>query len=263
MIVELTKNGSLKPFLDEMVEKYNNICFIENDPISIPHRYVKQQDIEIAGFFAAILAWGQRKIIINKCKELMLMMDDSPYDFILHHTANDLKHIEYFKHRTFNHIDLLHFISILKNHYQNNASLESAFIPADFDGNIESALNYFRRYFFSIPHSERTKKHIAAPERKSACKRLNMFLRWMVRSNDKGVDFGVWKQIKSASLICPIDVHVNRVARYLRLINRKQTDWETAIELTNRLKEFDINDPVKYDFALFGLGVEYKDIENI
>ncbi|MDR1056083.1 MAG: TIGR02757 family protein [Prevotellaceae bacterium] len=261
-IVNFQDNYALKPFLDEMAEKYNNICFIENDPISIPHRYVKQQDIEIAGFFAAVLAWGQRKIIIKKCKELMQLMDDSPYDFIVHHTGKDLKQIDSFKHRTFNSIDLLYFIASLKHHYKNNASLESAFIPPGFDGTIEAALNHFRKYFFCLQHDSRTQKHIASPDRKSACKRLNMFLRWMVRNDDNGVDFGIWKQLKSANLICPIDVHVNRVARYFRLIDRKQTDWQTAVQLTNRLKEFDMNDPVKYDFALFGFGVEYKDIDS-
>lgn len=252
----------LKPFLDEMAEKYNQICFIENDPISIPHCFVKKQDIEIAGFFAATLAWGQRRTIIKKCKELMQLMDDSPYDFVLHHTKNDLKRLADFKHRTFNSIDLLHFVSFSKHHYKDNDSLESAFVPPRFCGDVESALNHFRKYFFSLGHEARTQKHIACPDKKSACKRLNMFLRWMVRDDDKGVDFGIWKQIIPADLICPIDVHVNRVARHFKLIERKQTDWQTAVELTDKLKEFDIDDPVKYDFALFGFGVEYKDIED-
>lgn len=261
MIIQFTDDRALKPFLDEMVEKYNGICFIENDPVSIPHRFIKQQDIEIAAFFAAVLAWGQRKTIINKCVELMERMDNSPYDFIVHSSANDLKQLHGFKHRTFTTDDLLYFISFLNHHYKTYTSFEDAFIPPHFDGSIEAALNHFRHYFFSLPHPSRTQKHIASPNRKSACKRLNMFLRWMVRTDDNGVDFGIWKQLKPANLICPIDVHVNRVARYFRLITRKQTDWDTAIELTNRLKGFDIEDPVKYDFALFGMGVEYKDID--
>lgn len=276
---------SLKNFLDSKVEQYNKPNFIENDPICIPHLFTQKQDIEIAGFFAAILAWGQRKTIINKCKELLHRMDNAPYDFILNHEDDDLKKLLNFKHRTFNDTDLLYFISFFKFHYTHHNSLEKAFIPnegvflddylnsstlitdADYSSEIclssqlnftiEQALNHFRRYFFSLddfPH--RTKKHISSPQQKSTCKRLNMFLRWMVRKDDKGVDFGIWNILKSADLICPCDVHVDRVGRLMGLINRKQTDWLTAVELTNNLKSFDSKDPVKYDFALFGLGVE-------
>jgi uncharacterized protein (TIGR02757 family) len=247
---------SLKPFLDKMADKYNQIGFIEHDPICIPHRFTKKQDIEIAGLFASALAWGQRKIIINKCRTLMEIMDSSPHDFILNYTKADLKQAEAFKHRTFNGRDLVYFFELLRHHYQNHSSLEAAFIPKSFSGNIEDALNYFRQYFFSLPHPERTRKHVASPDRKSACKRLNMYLRWMVRKDNAGVDFGLWTKIKPGMLVCPLDVHVNRVARYLGLIERSQTDWQAAVELTSRLKEFDANDPVKYDFALFGLGEE-------
>ncbi|MET0573079.1 MAG: TIGR02757 family protein [Pedobacter agri] len=271
----------LKNFLDSKVEQYNRPDFIENDPICIPHLFKKKQDVEIAGFFAAILAWGQRKTIINKCKELLNRMDYAPHDFVLNHQDQDLKKLLNFKHRTFNDTDLLYFISFFKNHYTHFISLEQAFIPPDLSNteqpvvnyptdlsstshelsvtnfSVEDSLNHFRQYFFSIedfPH--RTKKHISSPKQKSTCKRLNMFLRWMVRNDGTGVDFGIWNVIKPNHLICPCDVHVDRVGRLLELISRKQTDWLTAVELSANLRQLDDNDPVKYDFALFGLGVE-------
>lgn len=265
----------LKNFLDSKVEQYNQLDFIAHDPVCIPHLFTKTQDVEISGFFAAVLAWGQRKTIINKCKELLSRMDNSPYDFILNHEDTDLKRLLNFKHRTYNDTDLLYFISFFKAHYRRYDSLEQAFIPkedfllpiastvevGDYKSNInfsiEDALNYLRSYFFSLedfPH--RTKKHISSPRQKSTCKRLNMFLRWMVRKDDNGVDFGIWDTLKPKNLICPCDVHVDRVGRLLGLINRRQTDWLTAVELTENLKQFDSTDPVKYDFALFGLGVE-------
>lgn len=247
----------LKPFLDKMVEKYNQIGFIENDPVSIPHRFSKKQDIEIAAFFAAILAWGQRKTIISKCRQLMDMMDDAPHDFILNHTAKNIRHMNVFKHRTFNTEDLHYFLAFLKHHYQQYDSLEDAFIPANFNGEMKAALAYFNSYFFSLTdYPQRTQKHIATPARKSACKRLNMYLRWMVRKDDNGVDFGLWTTLQPHQLICPIDVHVNRVANELGIICCKNADWQTAVELTNKLKVLDSEDPVKYDFALFGIGVE-------
>ncbi|MDY0904632.1 TIGR02757 family protein [Pedobacter sp. CFBP9032] len=264
----------LKNFLDQKVAQYNQLDFISNDPVCIPHLFTKKQDIEIAGFFAAILAWGQRKTIINKCKELLGRMDNSPYEFMIHHSDDDLRGLLNFKHRTFNDTDLLYFVSFFKSHYQTFDSLEHAFVPkysilsdellpttavdtTKTSISIEDSLNYFRAYFFSLedfPH--RTKKHISSPTQKSTCKRLNMFLRWMVRKDNNGVDFGIWNTLQPADLICPCDVHVDRVGRLLGLINRKQTDWLTAVELTQHLKQFDTNDPVKYDFALFGLGVE-------
>jgi uncharacterized protein (TIGR02757 family) len=273
----------LKNFLDFKVTQYNQPGFIENDPVCIPHLFENKQDIEIAGFIAAILAWGQRKTIINKCRELLERMDYAPYDFVLNHHDNDLKRLLNFKHRTFNDTDLLYFISFFKFHYQNHDSLEKAFIPGQAiylseymqsdSGNItyqsevclapqlnfsiEQALNHFRNYFFSLDDFPgRTKKHISSPQQKSTCKRLNMFLRWMVRKDTNGVDFGIWEILKPKDLICPCDVHVDRVGRLLGLITRKQTDWLTAVELTENLKQFDPLDPVKYDFALFGLGVE-------
>ena len=282
----------LKDFLDAKVEKYNQPGFIENDPICIPHQFKLQQDIEIMGFWASILAWGQRKTIINKCNELITLMDGAPYDFILNHQDIDLKRFLNFKHRTFNDTDTLYFIEFFKQHYKKYTSLESAFtglhlniqggyevfednmVPEITESNsapfhlnelkinsgsftTERYLNSFRAYFFSLTDfPSRTKKHVSSPSQKSTCKRLNMFLRWMVRYDNKGVDFGIWKTIKPSQLICPTDLHVERVARKLKLITRKQVDWQTATELTLNLQKFDALDPVKYDFALFGLGIE-------
>lgn len=252
---------NLKDFLDGKVEEYNQPGFIPNDPISIPHQYTKPQDIEITGFWASILAWGQRVTIINKCNELFALMDNSPHDFVLNHSENDLKALLKFKHRTFNDTDTLYFVEFFKNYYQQHDSLEDAFLKGiqSTGVSVEQGLVRFHEDFFSLPDApHRTKKHIATPARKSACKRINMFLRWMVRQDHKGVDFGLWKRIQPSQLVCPCDVHVERVARRFHLITRKQTDWQMAMELTANLKEFDPIDPVKYDFALFGLGVEEK-----
>lgn len=208
------------------------------------------------GFWAAILAWGNRKTIIRKCYELMELMDGSPYDFILNHQESDLKRFLDFKHRTFNATDTLYFIHFFKHHYQNNSSLEEAFILSSEKPDVGPALIRFHDYFFSLAdYPERTRKHIATPARQSACKRINMFLRWMVRQDDRQVDFGIWKNIQPRQLVCPCDVHVERVARKLGLISRKAGGWKTALELTENLRQLDPDDPVKYDFALFGLGV--------
>ena len=251
----------IKYFLDEKVALYNRPNFIELDPISIPHRFIKKQDIEIAGFFAAILAWGQRKTILNKCNELLACMDNSPHDFMVNHTERDLKAFLGFKHRTFNEVDALYFIHFLSWFYRHQDSLEKAFLIGQTGAidSMESILTQFQRHFFSLEDAPgRTKKHISSPATRSACKRINMYLRWMVRQDEQGVDFGIWKQISPAQLICPCDLHVDRVGRKLGLITRKQTDWGTAVELTQVLRSFDPLDPVKYDFALFGLGVEEK-----
>lgn len=243
----------LKEFLDKKVDLYNQPSFIAADPISIPHLFTKKQDIEIAGFFAAIFAWGNRTTIINKAKELMQLMDMAPYEFIRTYNEKDLKRLLGFKHRTFNDTDLLYFIEFFRYHYTRYNSLETAFTIHG--TNMAAILTGFHHYFFSLEHvPARTNKHIATPERNSTCKRLNMFLRWMVRSDEKGVDFGIWKNISPAQLICPLDVHVARVARQLSILKRKQNDWETALELTGFLRTLDKDDPVKYDFALFGLG---------
>lgn len=291
-LVSFQSFHDLKGFLDLKYDQYNRPDFIENDPICIPHLFTKKQDIEIMGFWASILAWGQRKTIINKCKELIQLMDGAPYDFVLNHQETDLKRFANFKHRTFNLTDTLYFIEFFRQHYLKSDTLETAFNTyksnnlrhefveegkyssgfienasspyylRDLKNNmleieIENALNSFRMYFFSLPdYPARTKKHISSPSQKSTCKRLNMFLRWMVRKDDRGVDFGLWSSIKSSDLVCPTDLHVERVARKLKLISRKQVDWQTATELTENLRQFDPLDPVKYDFALFGLGIE-------
>ncbi len=247
----------LKGFFDKKVDEYNQPFFIADDPVSIPHLFTKKQDIEIAGFFAAIFAWGNRTTIIQKSKELMQRMEMQPYQFCLHHQAEELKKLIGFKHRTFNDTDLLYFVEFFKYHYSNYESLESAFTMHG--ETIEKMLTGFHHYFFSLEHiPNRTRKHIASPEKGSTCKRLNMFLRWMVRRDDKGVDFGIWKNISPSQLICPIDLHVARVAKRFNLLHRKQTDWLAAVELTNYLRTLDKKDPVKYDFALFGMGVVDK-----
>lgn len=223
----------------------------------IPHAFQKKQDIEIAGLFAAVLAWGQRVTIIKKCQDLLTRMDNDPHNFVLHHSARDLKTLEPFKHRTFNATDTLYFIQFLKWYYSQHRSLEQAFKISKDDPTVEKGLINFYNLFCSLEEfPDRTKKHIATPERKSTCKRLNMYLRWMVRKDNKGVDFGLWKTISPSQLICPCDLHVDRVARKLKLIKRKPTDWQTALELTDNLRKLDATDPVKYDFALFGLGIE-------
>ena len=271
---------ALRAFLDRKVAEYNRSSFIADDPIRVPHAYRLKQDIEIAGFFTAIFSWGNRTSIIRKSEELMRLMDGSPYQFILHHTDKDLKKLLAFKHRTFNTTDLLYFIEFFRYHYSRYESLEYAFllpwqdadgagVPAGRtdrsgalpDGSYDTgmALAAFHHYFFSLDVvPPRTRKHIATPERNSSCKRLNMFLRWMVRKDDKGVDFGLWGRISPSQLICPLDLHVARVARRFGLLTRTPTDWPAALELTQNLAALDPEDPVKYDFALFGLGVMEK-----
>ncbi|WP_426791629.1 TIGR02757 family protein [Sphingobacterium sp. WOUb80] len=250
----------LKDFLDKKVDEYNQPGFIPNDPISIPHQFSAKQDIEIMGFLASIMAWGQRKTIINKCNELITRMDGAPYEYIMNHQEHDLRSLLGFKHRTFNDTDILYFVSFFKQHYQHFESLEDAFLmgqEASKEIDLEMALNAFKIYFFSLPdYPVRTRKHISSPAQKSTVKRINMFLRWMVRKDTKGVDFGIWNRLSPKDLICPCDVHVERVARKLGLITLDKVNWKTAQELTANLRLLDSNDPVKYDFALFGLGVE-------
>lgn len=246
-----------KSFMDDKVNEYNRESFIANDPISIPHAFTLKQDIEITGFFASIFAWGQRKTIIKKSFELVDRMGGEPYKFILNHSDEDLKNLLGFKHRTFNDTDLLYFVDFLNRHYKQYDSLEDAFISSSGFIDMESALIHFEEYFFNSPDApQRTRKHVATPARNSTCKRLNMYLRWMVRHDEQGVDFGLWNKIHPRHLICPIDVHVDRTARRFGLITRKQTDWKTAIELTENLRKLDPEDPAKYDFALFGLSVD-------
>lgn len=248
-------------FLEDHAGRYNRPDFIEGDPISIPHRFSRLQDIEIAGFWTAMLAWGQRKTIISSAAGLIERMDGAPYDFVLNHEERDRSRFLDFKHRTFQATDALYFLEFFQQYYRGHDSLEDAFArhlrPSD--EHVGPALAGFHDLFFSLPFApERTRKHIATPARQSACKRLNMFLRWMVRRDGRGVDFGLWRRIRPAQLVMPLDVHVERVARRLGLLERRQVDWQAALELTERLRAFDPGDPVKYDFALFGLGVLEK-----
>jgi uncharacterized protein (TIGR02757 family) len=247
----------MKHFLDE---KFHLFClneFVADDPISIPHKFSKKQDIEIAAFWTAMISWGNRKSIMSSANKLLQFMDNSPHEFVLDHTPKELKKFETFVHRTFQPIDALGFIHFFKSHYQKHESLESAFLSGDQFVDVKTSLINFQSTMFddSDAIALRTKKHIASPINKSTCKRMNMFLRWMVRSNKEGVDFGLWQKIPSSALMMPLDVHVERVARHLGLIERKQSDWQTVEELTGNLRLFDSNDPVKYDFALFGMGV--------
>lgn len=255
-----TDHFRLKDYLDSIVLKVNNLDFITLDPISIPHRFDTKQDVEIAGFFSAILAWGNRKTIINKASELMHLMDNSPYEFILNHQETDLKSLLTFKHRTFQATDLLYFIDFLKRFYQQHNSLELAFRPKEMTHyNQKAALTHFHKLVFSDKNAPlRSKKHIATPAKNSTCKRLNMYLRWMVRSDDHKVDFGIWPSIPMSSLMIPIDVHVEKYARQFGLLQRKQRDWTAVEEITTNLKKLNADDPVVYDYALFGLGVGYE-----
>ena len=252
----------LKARLDQLVERYNRPQFIAHDPISIPHQFSCQQDIEIMGFWSAMLAWGQRKTIINKSQQLIQLMDGAPYDFVRQHEESDRKRFLSFKHRTFQPTDTLYFLEFFQQYYRRQDSLETAFARHldEKDEDVGKALTGFHRDFFAAPHApQRTQKHVATPARRSTCKRLNMFLRWMVRQDKKGVDFGIWKNIQPRQLLMPLDVHVERVARRLGLLKRKQVDWQAVLELTEQLRRFDPDDPVKYDFALFGLEVLGED----
>jgi uncharacterized protein (TIGR02757 family) len=249
---------SLQQVLDAAVRRYNVPDFIPNDPISIPHSLPRLQDREIMGFWAATLAWGQRKTIIQSARRLLELMDGAPYDFVRHHEERDRARFERFVHRTFQATDTLYFLEFFQQFYKKNDSLETAFARhlRPTDPTVENALIGFHRDFFDHPYAPaRTRKHVATPERGSSCKRINMFLRWMVRRDTAGVDFGHWQRIRPAQLLIPLDVHVERVARRLGLLQRPQTDWKAVLELTERLRAFDPEDPVKYDFALFGMGV--------
>ncbi|HOA37320.1 MAG TPA: TIGR02757 family protein [Flavihumibacter sp.] len=248
-------------FLNRKYEEYNRPAFIESDPVQVPHRFSQPADIEIAGLFAALFAWGNRRTIINKATELMALMDNAPHAFVLQHEEKDRQRFLSFAHRTFNATDLLYFLEFLQQHYRQHPSLEKAFLQGMQRGDKDTtgALDGFHRYFFSLDDAPaRTRKHIAAPFRGSSCKRLNMYLRWMVRSDGRGVDFGIWQKIKPAQLVIPIDLHVARVAKRLGVLSRETVDWQAALELTDWLRSLDKNDPVKYDFALFALGVVEK-----
>lgn len=252
------QQGQLKEFLDEKVEEYNRFEFIQFDPIQVPHRFSKKEDIEIAAFLTASIAWGNRKSIITNAHKMMHLMDDSPFDFVSNHSETDLRSLESFVHRTFNGTDLKQFARSLKHIYRNHGGLEGVFSTYAEPRSLQLAIHNFKKHFFEIPHSPRTTKHISDPIKNSAAKRINMFLRWMVRKDNAGVDFGIWNSISPSQLSCPLDVHSGRVARALGILSRKQNDAKALRELDTSLRIFDENDPVKYDFALFGLGVFEK-----
>lgn len=245
----------LKSFLDEKETQYNHRDFIDSDPIQIPHQFNKKEDIEIAGFLTAAIAWGNRKSIINNAQRMMDLLDHSPYDFVMHHKDSDLKPLLNFVHRTFNGDDFIQFIKSLQHIYNNHHGLEAVFAKHAKKKFMQESIHFFKHYFFEIEHLQRTQKHISDPLKNSAAKRLNMYLRWMVRNDHTGVDFGIWKSIKPAQLSCPLDVHSGNVARKLALLKRQQNDAKALLELDTKLRKLDPTDPVKYDFALFGLGV--------
>jgi len=248
----------LKSFLDEKVLQYNTLDFIESDPVQIPHLFSQKEDIEIAGFLSAAIAWGNRKMIIKNSHKMMDLMGNSPYDFVLNHKPHHLDNIEHFVHRTFNVDDFKYFITALQHIYKNHGGMENVFSNHATSNSTQAAIHEFKKIFFEIPHLERTKKHISDPLNNSAAKRINMFLRWMVRNDKTGVDFGIWNSLSPAQLSCPLDVHSGNVARKLGLLTRKQNDAKALAKLDENLRKMDKNDPVKYDFALFGLGVFEK-----
>ncbi|AXP83097.1 hypothetical protein CJ739_4039 [Mariniflexile rhizosphaerae] len=245
----------LKDFLDGKVAQYNHPRFIESDPIQIPHQFSIKEDIEIAGFLTATIAWGNRKSIINNAKRLMEFLDNSPFDFVMNHTETDLEKLYSFVHRTFNSDDSIQFIKCLRNIYINHNGLETVFAKHAEKESLQTSISKFKTIFFEVEHLQRTQKHVSDPLKNSAAKRINMFLRWMVRNDKAGVDFGIWNSLSPAQLSCPLDVHSGNVARKLGLLTRKQNDAKALLELDTALRTFDANDPVKYDFALFGLGV--------
>lgn len=249
------KFEALKEFLDKKVEQYHRPEFIDSDPIQIPHRFSLKEDIEISAFLTSLMAWGNRKMIIGKANDLMNRMGNSPFDFVMNYHENQFDKIEEFKHRTMNSTDVSFLISSLQNIYKNHDGLESVFQFSATDSDSFDSIMNFRNVFLTTPHLIRSEKHLSSPAKGSAAKRINMFLRWMVRDSNEGVDFGLWKNISSAQLVCPLDVHSGNVSRKLGLLSRKQNDWKAASELTSNLKKLDPKDPVKYDFALFGLGV--------
>ncbi|PZR21899.1 MAG: TIGR02757 family protein [Flavobacterium psychrophilum] len=245
----------LRSFLDEKVIQYNNQDFIDTDPVQIPHLFTLKEDIEIAGFLAATIAWGNRKMIINNAKKMVNLMGNSPYDFVMNHKENHLENLEGFVHRTFNSVDFTTFIKALRHTYQNHNGLEAVFAKHQQKEGMHKAIHEFKKVFFEIEHQNRTQKHVSDPLAGSAAKRINMYLRWMVRNDNAGVDLGIWKSISTATLSCPLDVHSGNVARKLGILTRKQNDAKALHELDTKLRLMDVNDPVKYDFALFGLGV--------
>jgi uncharacterized protein (TIGR02757 family) len=247
--------ADLKEFLDEKVDKYNNTDFIESDPISIPHSYSEKEDIEISGFLTATISWGNRKMIMRNANRMMELLGNSPYDFIVNHKDSHLEKIDGFSHRTFNANDFTYFIKALQYIYKRHNGLEGIFNEYSTKDSLQPAIHHLKNIFFELPHPSRTVKHLSDPMKGSAAKKINMYLRWMIRKDNRGVDFGIWNSISPSILSCPLDVHSGNVARKLGLITRTQNDSKAVSELDINLREMDSEDPVKYDFALFGLGV--------
>lgn len=248
--------SEIKTFLDEKVDKYNRPSFIDSDPISIPHLFTRKEDIEIAGFLAATIAWGRRDLILKSARHLMVLMEHQPYEFLMQAGDDDWNRFEVFYYRTFSSVDCIYFLKALKEVYKSYEGLEDLFNTGYKQGGIKTAVIYFRDIFLSFGSLQRTHKHVANIAKGASAKRLNMYLRWMVRDDNKGVDFGIWKDIKTADLLLPLDVHTGNISRKLGLLQRKQNDIKAVDEVMSVLRQFDANDPVKYDFALFGLGVD-------
>lgn len=248
------KKSEIKDFLDEKVDLYNRPSFIEDDPISIPHLYTRKEDIEISGFLTATIAWGNRKMILRNSARMMEILEDSPFEFIMESGDCELDQAIRFVHRTFNMVDLAYFLKALRHIYKNKGGLEKIFETHKTSDSLQPAIHELNKIFFELPHEKRTERHVSDPYKGSAAKKINMFLRWMVRKDNKGVDFGIWKSISPSVLSCPLDVHSGNIARKLGLLSRKQNDAKAVAELDRVLRSFDSEDPVKYDFALFGLG---------
>lgn len=250
--------SELRELLDQRVDFYNRPSFIDSDPVSIPHRFTRREDIEISGFLAATIAWGNRVAILRSADRMMEIMANSPYDFVINHRDEDLKSIDGCIHRTFFAEDFIYFIEALKYIYLEKGGMEEIFARYQTSDSLQPAIHEFRKIFFELPHNGRTERHVSDPFKGSAAKKINMFLRWMVRRDDRGVDFGLWRSVSPAVLSCPLDVHSGNVARKLGLVSRRQSDAKAVAELDASLRALDPADPVKYDFALFGLGVFEK-----
>lgn len=256
-------DNELKELLEELHDKYNNPSFIELDPVSIPHAFERAEDIEIAGFLAAMIAWGNRKMIVRNAQRMVNLMEGEPYRFLMESDEKEFLSVIDFVHRTFNGSDFIYFLTALKHIYRNYGGIKEIFVNSYLrNGSLEEGIADFRRLFFELEHLPRVERHLSSVEKNSACKRINMYLRWMVRNDERGVDFGLWREIPASALYIPLDVHSGNVGRYLGLLTRKQSDWKAVVELTENLRRFDAEDPVKYDYSLFGVGVN-KDIESV
>ncbi len=254
----MTTSANIREFLEEKVDIYNQPRFIDTDPISVPHRFAIKEDVEVSGFLTSVISWGKRDMIIRNALKIMELMGNRPYEFVMNHKDSHLEKFNGFVHRTFSGRDLKYFIRALKNIYLNYGGLEEVFSRYSTEYSTQTAIHQFRKIFFTLDHPLSVTRHIPDPAKKSAAKRINMYLRWMVRNDNRGVDFGLWKSISPSILSCPLDVHSGNISRKLGLIRRKQNDAAAVAELDKVLRGFDREDPVKYDFALFGLGAVEK-----